>query len=111
MYNSTKYVYSNAFLISTNNISDDAWLIDLGFSYHMTPHKVKFTSYSTYDGGEVFGGYNNTKKIVGRGNVKFRFNDGMVKTIDHVVHILGLVRNSLSISKLNNSRMHVTCDI
>ena len=36
----------NAYLMSTNTQSDqDVWLIDLGESYHMTPHKEWFCEY------------------------------------------------------------------
>jgi hypothetical protein len=30
------------------------WLIDLGASYHMTPHREWFCEYEKYDGGDVF---------------------------------------------------------
>lgn len=35
----------DALFIFPNNVSDDTWLIDLGASYHMAPHKEWFSSY------------------------------------------------------------------
>lgn len=50
------------------------------------------------------------KKVVGKGKVKLCFDDGRVKTIDNVVHILGVAINLLFVSMLNDSRVHVTFD-
>lgn len=48
--------------IFANVVSDDVWLIDLGASYYMNPHKEWFSSYKGYDGGDVFLGDNSMKK-------------------------------------------------
>jgi hypothetical protein len=32
----------------------DVWSIELGASFHMTPHKEWFNKYEKYDGGDVF---------------------------------------------------------
>jgi hypothetical protein len=36
---------NDALIIWSNFVSDDSWLIDLGFSYHMTLNKDWFTKY------------------------------------------------------------------
>ena len=46
-------------------------------------------------------------KIVGRGRVIIKFLDGQVKGINGVMHILGLARNLLSISMLNDVGVQV----
>jgi hypothetical protein len=45
----------DVYLASTSTHADyDVWLIDLGASYHMTPHREWFYKYEKYDGGDVF---------------------------------------------------------
>ena len=39
---------------TSTHVDCDVWLIDLGASYHMTPHKEWFSEYEKYDGGDVF---------------------------------------------------------
>jgi hypothetical protein len=43
----------------------EAWLGNLGASFHMTPHKEWFYEYERYDGGDVFIGDDSTTKIIG----------------------------------------------
>jgi hypothetical protein len=45
----------DVYLASTGTNADhDVWLIELGASYHMNPHKELFSKYEKYDGGDVF---------------------------------------------------------
>lgn len=76
----------------------------------MTPHKEWFNTYKAYDGGDVFPHNKNTNQIVGKGKVKLCFNGGGIKYLDNVLYILGLARNFLSVSNLNDFRVHVTFD-
>jgi len=48
---------------------------------------------------EVFLGDKKTHKIISQGKVKLVFNDGRVKTLIDVLHILGLARQLINISK------------
>ena len=50
----------------------------------------------------MYPGDNSHMNIVGHSRVKTRFLDGRVNGIDGVLHILGLARNLLSVSKLGN---------
>lgn len=73
---------NNSLYISTRTISHNTWLTYLGFSYHLTPHKEWFSTYTIdYEGG-VFLGDNNTYHIFGNGKVYLCFNDGRVKTLN-----------------------------
>ena len=47
----------------------DAWLIESGASYHITPHRDWFLEYEEYEGGDVFIGDDSTTRIVGRGQI------------------------------------------
>ena len=58
----------DVYLASTaTHVDHDVWLIDLGASYHMTPHMEWFSEYEKYDGGDVFLGDDSIEKILGCG--------------------------------------------
>ena len=46
----------DVYLASSSNthVDHEAWLIDLGASFHFTPHRELFCEYEKYDGGDVF---------------------------------------------------------
>jgi len=69
----------------------------------MNPHREWFYEYESYDGGDAFLGDGSSYKIIGHGRVKVRFRDGRVKTLPGVLHILGLARNLLFISKMSDA--------
>jgi hypothetical protein len=52
---------------SSTHAYHEAWLIDYGTSFHMTPHREWFCEYEKYDGGNVFLGNDLTTKSIGRG--------------------------------------------
>ena len=87
-------------MASTGTHSEsDFWLIDSGASFHMTPHREWFSEYEKYN-GNVFLGDDSPKKIMGRGRVKLLLNDGRIRTLPGVLHIPGLARNLISVSKM-----------
>lgn len=88
----------------------DVWLIDTGASYHMTPHRHWFCEYEQYNGGDVLLGDDTAVQIVGRGRVKLRMSDGMVKTIPDVMHIPLMSRNLLSVGTMADSGIIFSCD-
>jgi hypothetical protein len=60
----------DVYLVSTSTQSNqDVWLIELGASYHMTPHREWFCEYEQYEGGDVFLGDDLTTKNVRRGRL------------------------------------------
>jgi hypothetical protein len=51
---------------SSTHSNHEAWLVDSGASFHMTPHWEWFYEYEMYDGGDVFLLDNDsTTKIIG----------------------------------------------
>ena len=42
------------FASSSTHVDHDAWLVESGASFHMTPHREWFYEYEKYDGGNVF---------------------------------------------------------
>jgi hypothetical protein len=56
----------DVYLASSSTHADhEAWLIDSGASFHMTPHSEWFYEYERYDGGNVFLGDGSTTIIIG----------------------------------------------
>jgi hypothetical protein len=87
---------------SSTHADHEAWLVDSGASFHMTPHKEWFCEYERYDGGNVFLGDDSTTRILGQGKVKLRLIYGSIRILHGVLHIPGLARNLISISRLDD---------
>ena len=72
------------------HIYHEAWLINLGASFHFTPHR------------ELFCEYDRKARITGRGKVKLKLQGGRIRTLLGVMHIPTLAINLISISKLDD---------
>jgi hypothetical protein len=81
--------------------------MDLGASYHMTPHREWFYEYEKCDGGDVFLGDDSTAKIMGCGRVKLLQKDGRIRTLPGVLHIPNLARSLISVSKLDDAGVDI----
>jgi hypothetical protein len=71
----------------------------------MTPHREWLCEYERYDAGNVFLGDESTTRIIGRGIFKLRLIDGRIRTLPSVLHIPGLAKNLISVSKMNNAEV------
>jgi hypothetical protein len=64
--NTSKEEGGDVYLASSSTHADhEAWLVDSGASFHMTPHREWFCEYERYDGGNVFLGDDSTTRIIG----------------------------------------------
>ena len=98
------------YLASTGNPSEcGTWLIDLGASCHMTPHREWFYEYKKYNGGDVYFGDNSPASIIGRGRVKLKLKDGRIRTLPGVLHIPNLARNLISVEKMDVAGVNIMC--
>jgi hypothetical protein len=88
---------------SCTHADHEAWLVESGASFHMTPHREWFCEYERYDGGNVFLGNDSKTRIIGRGRVKLRLIDGRIRKLPGVLHILGLAINLISVSKMDDA--------
>eukprot|EP00253_Pinus_taeda_P026489 PITA_26489 len=88
---------------SSTHVDQEAWLINSGASFDFTPHREYFCEYDKYDGGDVFLGDDKKARIVGSGKVKLKLQGGRVRTLPHVLNIPTLVRNLISIRKLDDA--------
>jgi hypothetical protein len=85
------------------HVDHEAWLVDSGASFHMTPHREWFCEYERYDGGNVFLGDDLTTRIIGRVKFKLSLIDGRIRTLLGVLHIPGLAINLIFVIKMDNA--------
>jgi hypothetical protein len=50
---------------SSTHVDHEAWLVELGASFHMTPHREWFCEYERYNGGNIFLNDDSTTRIMG----------------------------------------------
>ncbi|KAL0451879.1 UNVERIFIED_CONTAM: Retrovirus-related Pol polyprotein from transposon TNT 1-94 [Sesamum latifolium] len=88
--------------VSTNQFVD-AWILDSGCSYHITPNREWFTSYMSGNSGSVYLGDDRCCSIVGIGDVRIKMYDGTVSTLCDVRHIPELKKNLISLGTLHKN--------
>ncbi|KAL0284885.1 UNVERIFIED_CONTAM: Retrovirus-related Pol polyprotein from transposon TNT 1-94 [Sesamum calycinum] len=88
--------------ISTNQCVD-AWILDSGCSYHITPNREWFTPYRSCNSGSVYLGDDRCCNIIGVGDVRIKMYDGTVRTLSDVRHIPDLKKNLISLGTLHKN--------
>ncbi|KAE8721509.1 hypothetical protein F3Y22_tig00015910pilonHSYRG00102 [Hibiscus syriacus] len=88
--------------ISTTQLTD-AWILDSGCSYHITPNREWFSTYRPVNSGSVYLGDDRCCNIVGIGDVRIKMHDGSVRTLSGVRHILDLKKNLISLGTLHKN--------
>jgi hypothetical protein len=83
----------------------EAWLVESGASFHMTPHREWFYEYEMYDRGNVFLGDDSANIIICRGKLKLRHIGGSIRKLSGVMHIPRLDINLISIRKMDDARV------
>lgn len=63
---------------SSTHVEHGAQFIDLGASFHFTPHRHWFCEYEKYDGGDVFLRDERKDRIIGRGKIKSKLQGGRI---------------------------------
>jgi hypothetical protein len=71
---------------SSTHADHEEWLVELGSSFLMNPHREWFYEYKKYDRSNIFLGDDSTTRITGRGKVKLKLMDGRIKTLLGVSH-------------------------
>ncbi|CAA0806530.1 Probable prolyl 4-hydroxylase 11 [Striga hermonthica] len=77
---------------------DDAWILDSGCSYHITPNREGFATYKPGNSGSVFLGDDRCCGIVGIGDVKIRIN-GFIPKADEDRETIKIVKGALTVMK------------
>ncbi|GKD93959.1 retrovirus-related pol polyprotein from transposon TNT 1-94 [Tanacetum coccineum] len=80
--------------------SRDELIVDSGCTFHMTPHRSWFTTYESFNGGNVYIGNHSICPVIGKGNIQVKMHDNVVRTITGVRHVPDLKRNLISLSTL-----------
>ena len=92
---------------SSTHVYHRGWLIDLGASFHFTPHSHWFYRYKKYDGGYVFLGDYKKEKIIKHGKLKLKLQGGRIRTLLGVFHILALARNLIYVNKMYDAGVKI----
>nr|GEX59191.1 retrovirus-related Pol polyprotein from transposon TNT 1-94 [Tanacetum cinerariifolium] len=61
--------------------SRDELIVDSGCTFHMIPHRSWFTTYESFDGGNVYMGNHSICPIIGKGNIQVKMHEVVVRTI------------------------------
>jgi hypothetical protein len=88
-------------ILSLDNIID-AWVVDSRDLFHATPHRKYFQDYVQGDFGQVHLGDDKPCKIVGKGKVQIKLQNGNQWLLKEVKHVLYLRKNLISIGKLGS---------
>ena len=68
----------------------------------MSPHRDWFTTYESFNGGLVLMGNDAQCKVVGKGTIKIKTHNGVVKTLTGVKHVPDLKRNLIYLGILES---------
>lgn len=83
--------------------TSDSWILDTGCSFHMTWNKDWFDSYKSGDFGFVYMGNDKACAITGKGQIKIRMYNGVVRTLCDVRHVPELKKNLISLGTLHGN--------
>ena len=89
-------------LVVSSLETEDSWVIDSGFSYHMCPRIEYFEILKMVQGGIVRLGDNKACKVHGIGIVKFKMFDDHELLIHNMRYVPELKQNLLSISMFDD---------
>ena len=90
----------NVLMASADDETGISWMMNLGCSFHMTPHKSWFPTYTPRAGGSILMENNMVCKSVGMGTVRIKMFDGMVRTLTKVRHVPNLRKSLISMGAL-----------
>ena len=77
--------------------------MDSACSYHMTPNKDWFDTYSLINSCSILMGNNVSCKVIRIRNIRVKMFDGVTRTLCDVRHVLYLRKNSISLRTLNGN--------
>ncbi|KAG8472638.1 hypothetical protein CXB51_034574 [Gossypium anomalum] len=93
-----------------NSKVSDEWILDSGYTFHMSPNRDWFTTYRILLEVVIFMKNNASYKIIGVGTIKVNMFDGVVRTLSDVRHVLELKRNLISLSTFNSKGYKYTIE-
>ena len=95
--------------LSVTTMSDKEWYIDSGASQHMTRHRSWFSNYENLPSGpKVYLGGDTGLAIKEKGKISFQLPNKVQKDVHDILHVEGLAKNLLSISKMKDQGYEVS---
>ena len=94
------FEYSDVLVVSSNDLRRE-WLMDSGYTWHMTLNKDLFEELYDQDGGFVLLGNNKTFKIAGVGSVRFKLHDESIKLLIKLRYVPDLKGNLISLGEFD----------
>lgn len=91
---------SSGVLISTNSKYEGNRVINSCCSFHMCSDKSLFVNYQTYDSGIVMMENNACCRVIGKGLIRLKMSNGMIRELHDVKHVLKLKRSMISLGIL-----------
>ena len=86
---------------------DNVWYVDFGASNHMTSHGEWFKDMQTLDSpGYVEIGDDTTHPIAHTRNIPLSLQNGQVKYLVDVLHVLNITKNVLSLGQMVEQGLH-----
>jgi len=82
------------------------WVVDFAASFHVTPHRDYFISYTVGDFGHVKMGNQGVSKIVGIGDIWLETNIGCKLHLKNVRHIPDIRLSLISVQVPNDDNYH-----
>ena len=92
---------------SSKHVYHEAFFINFGVSFHMTPHRKWLCEYDKYYGGDVFLGDEKKSRIKRCGKVKLNLQGGRIRELPSVFHILGFAMNLSFVSKMDDAGVKI----
>ncbi|KAG8368575.1 hypothetical protein BUALT_Bualt15G0059800 [Buddleja alternifolia] len=86
----------------SSSCQETDWIIDSGVSYHITPHRDMFTSYTSGNFGRVRMANHGVTEVIGMGNINLETDTGCRLILRDVRHIPDIRLNIISTSKLDD---------
>ncbi|KAG8367017.1 hypothetical protein BUALT_Bualt16G0028600 [Buddleja alternifolia] len=86
----------------SSSCQETDWIIDSGASYHITPHRDMFTSYTSGNFGRVRMANHGVTEVIGMGNINLETDTGCRLILRDVRYIPNIRLNIISTGKLDD---------
>ena len=88
-------------LLTVNDALTQTWIVDSGASFHVTPIKECFSTFTTGSHGHVYLGNNHACSIEGIGTVHFSTNGTNELVLHNVRYAPGIKKSLLSVGQID----------
>ena len=80
----------------------DEWILDMGCTYHMCPHKEWLFNFEEVDGEAVYMGSGDVSYTIGMGLIKLRNGNGSTRVFIDVRYVPKLKKNLISLGAIES---------